>query len=86
MLVLFSGKEIGVENLPSELRQSHSTNFGQQIQSIFKLPESGISLDALEKSLFTQALDIANGNQTRASRLLGISRDTFLYRMRKYGI
>jgi len=86
MLILFSGKNVGLENLPSELRQSQASNLSQQIQNIFKLPESGISLDALEKSLFTQALDIANGNQTRASRLLGISRDTFLYRLKKYGI
>ncbi|MDH5216310.1 MAG: two-component system response regulator, partial [Gammaproteobacteria bacterium] len=63
-----------------------ASNISQQIQNVFKLPESGISLDALEKSLFSQALNIANGNQTQASRLLGISRDTFLYRLKKYGI
>jgi two-component system response regulator AtoC len=52
----------------------------------FKLPESGISLEDLEKSLLEQALDRARNNQTRAAQLLGISRHTLRYRLEKHGL
>lgn len=84
MLILFSGREILASNLPAEFRQTSSAS--DMLQNLFKLPASGISLDEVEKSLFTQALTTANGNQSQAARLLGISRDTFLYRMKKYDI
>ena len=50
---------------------------------LFALPRTGISLEALEKSLVRQALDQCSGNQTRAAAMLGISRDQLRYRMKK---
>lgn len=50
------------------------------------LPEEGINLEGLEKSLLIQALEKARNNQTKAASLLGISRHTFRYRLEKYGI
>lgn len=85
MLILFSGKEVLASNLPAEFRQDQP-HIGSSIQNLFKLPATGISLDEVERSLFSQALETANGNQSKAARLLGISRDTFLYRMKKYSI
>ncbi len=84
MVVLFSEQEIGVENLPPEMVQSapgETENCGD-----FILPEGGIKLESLEKELIIQALSRAGGNRSRAARLLGLTRDTFLYRMRKHGI
>ncbi|MDH5545732.1 MAG: sigma-54 dependent transcriptional regulator [Gammaproteobacteria bacterium] len=81
MLILFSGREVLPGNLPAEMKSSAPEH---GLKKLFKLPESGISLNDLERSLFEQALETANGNQSRAARLLGISRDTFLYRMKKY--
>lgn len=52
----------------------------------FNLPESGVNLEGLEKSLLMQALDKSRNNQTKAAALLGISRHTFRYRLEKYGI
>ncbi len=52
----------------------------------FHLPEAGIQLEEVEKSFLTQALTLAQGNKTRAATLLGLTRDTFRYRLEKYGI
>ncbi|MGH7495984.1 MAG: sigma-54 interaction domain-containing protein [bacterium] len=52
----------------------------------FRLPAAGLALEELEKSLLTQALEYAKGNKTRAAALLGLSRDTFRYRLEKFGI
>lgn len=52
----------------------------------FVLPESGIQLEEVEKSFLTQALTLAQGNKTRAAALLGLTRDTFRYRLEKYSI
>ncbi|MFI5331158.1 MAG: sigma-54-dependent transcriptional regulator [Desulfobaccales bacterium] len=51
-----------------------------------KLPATGLNLEALVKGLIIQALELSNGNRTRAARFLGISRPTLIYRLEKYGI
>ncbi len=53
---------------------------------IENLTEEGISLDEVERSLIEKALDLANGNQTKAAKLLSISREKIKYRMKKFGI
>jgi DNA-binding NtrC family response regulator len=52
----------------------------------FKLPRTGCQLEAVEKELMQQALTRAQGNQTQAAQLVGLSRDSFRYRMQKYGL
>jgi len=52
----------------------------------FSIPEDGISLFDVEKKLILDALSRTNGNQSRAAKLLGLSLDTFRYRMKKYQI
>ena len=51
-----------------------------------KLPATGLNLEELIKGLIIQALELSNGNRTRAARFLGISRPTLIYRLEKYGI
>jgi len=48
------------------------------------LPESGMDLAKLERSLIQQALARTGGNRTRAAALLGLSRDTLRYRLEKF--
>ena len=43
-------------------------------------------MESVEDDLVRKALDRAGGNQTRAARLLGISRDSLRYRMKKMGL
>lgn len=52
----------------------------------FILPPNGIDLHDLENSLIRQALARANNNQTRAAKLLHLSRDAFRYRLEKLGL
>jgi two-component system response regulator AtoC len=50
----------------------------------FQLPPGGIVFEDLERELVRQALARANGNQTRAARLLGMTRDQIRYRLQKF--
>ncbi len=50
------------------------------------LPQEGIDLAAWERSLVEQALRDSGGNQTKAARLLRLSRDTLRYRLKKFGL
>ncbi len=52
----------------------------------FILPESGISLEDLEKDLILQALEKAKQNKTHAAKLLNISYDSLRYQLKKFGI
>lgn len=51
-----------------------------------QLPPEGAGLDDVEKELIQQALQYANGNKTKASKLLKISRDTLRYKVQKHGL
>ncbi len=51
-----------------------------------KLPPEGASLEAVEEELVRQAMELAAGNQSRAARLLDISRDTLRYKLKKFGL
>lgn len=79
--ILLAGKVIEETNLPYELVSQSASD-----KPVFSLPDMGIDLEKLEIDLIRQALNRTQGNRTRSARLLGISRDTLLYRMQKYGI
>jgi len=51
----------------------------------FTLPVEGVKLDELENELVRQAMDRAQGNKSRAAKILGISRDQIRYRLEKMG-
>ena len=51
-----------------------------------RLPEDGLDLDEVEKSLMQQAMERAGGNKSKAARLLNMSSATFYYRVEKYGL
>jgi two-component system NtrC family response regulator len=50
------------------------------------MPESGISLEGVEKELIRRALEKHEWNQSQAARYLDISRKTLIYRMEKHGL
>jgi len=55
-----------------------------EIEAI-ELPETGLDFDELEVQLLRQAMERADGNQTKAAKLLNLSRDTLRYRLEKHG-
>jgi DNA-binding NtrC family response regulator len=81
LAILLAGKTIEEGNLPPEIVSRSATE-----KTLFALPEFGIELEKVEIDLIQQALARTNGNRSRSARLLGISRDTLLYRMHKYGL
>lgn len=51
-----------------------------------ELPAEGISFEVLEKAILEHAMAMASGNVSGAARLLGLSRDTLRYRLRRHGL
>ncbi len=61
-----------------------SENLNSDINPV--IPDQGISLEDIEKSYILKALEKANQNRSKASRLLKIPRHVLLYRIEKYGL
>ncbi|MCK5477599.1 MAG: sigma-54-dependent Fis family transcriptional regulator [Methylococcales bacterium] len=80
--ILLAGQTIEPENLPHEF----SSCISAPDDSAFVLPELGLHLDDLEADMIHQALARTKGNRSKSARLLGVSRDTLLYRIQKHGI
>jgi two-component system response regulator AtoC len=80
-IILEEGPEILPDHLPDELRLgSRAVDLGPTLV----LPAGGVDLERLEQDLIQQALKQAQGNKTRAAKLLGMTRDTLRYRLEKY--
>jgi DNA-binding NtrC family response regulator len=79
-LLLAEEDVVAPEDLPPNVRANISLTRGPMGMEI---PESGIDLEAVEKSLVLKALERAHGNVTRAARLLGLTRRTLQYRLEK---
>jgi two-component system response regulator AtoC len=77
---------IDVDLLPLRISEFTGEPLGLPGQGSLAIPNQGIDLYQVEKELIRQALVKARGNQTHASRLLSISRDTLRYKMKKYGL
>ncbi len=50
-----------------------------------EIPDEGIPLYEVEKQLIRKALEKTGYNQTKAAKLLSVSRDVMRYKMKKYG-
>jgi DNA-binding NtrC family response regulator len=80
---LLPGQNIAPEQLPlnPDARRGYTEN-----DTRFELPQHGINMESLEIDLIQQALEYANGNKSKAARLLGLTRDAFLYRLKKHDL
>jgi DNA-binding NtrC family response regulator len=78
-LLLSEGDVVRLEDLPAAVRMRTRPAGGIPVE----IPDEGLDLEALERTLIQRALDKAGGNVTRAARLLGLTRRTLQYRLEK---
>jgi two-component system, NtrC family, response regulator AtoC len=76
--------EIRPEHLTPELRRAPPA--GARAPGTAKVDEQGLVLDDVERRLIAEAMERASGNQSKAARMLGVSRDTLRYRLKKHGM
>jgi len=67
--------------IPSSLDAARNP---QKMEHRVFIPEGGIDFDALEKKYLEAALKRTHGNKSKAAKLLGMSRSTFRYRLKKF--
>ena len=92
-MILDTKSELDVTDLPEEILDDADVERAPAPAPVasteglaFVLPPGGLSLKELEYSAVRQALDRAEGNQSKAARLLRISRDALRYKMKKFGL
>lgn len=81
MALLYPGKAIQPDDLSPEMKPEIAAS-----NHVFILPPTGIKMAQVELDLIEQALEMTSGNRSKAARLLGVTRDTLLYRMQKHGL
>jgi two-component system, NtrC family, response regulator AtoC len=82
-MILSTGDLIDASDLPSLEVAPQAGGAGA---NAFTLPEAGINLEELERSLLAQAMERSGGNKSAAARLLGLTRRTLGYRLEKHGL
>jgi len=74
-----TGRSLSPDDIPVSVERNH-------LPFELNIPSEGVSLYEIEKQIIVQALEITGYNQTKTSVLLGISRDTLRYKMKKYDL
>ncbi len=83
LVLLLPGQFLGPENLG--LKAAPWSRKGPE-DRLVQLPAQGLEFEALEHDLLRQAMVQARGCKAQAARLLGLSRNTLLYRLKKHAI
>jgi DNA-binding NtrC family response regulator len=83
LMISSTASRLSPRSLPDEIRRPTAPN---DEAGPVRLPPEGMTREELERQLIRQALDRNGGNRTHAARMLGLSRQTLLYRMKKYGL
>ncbi len=86
VMILENDEFIRPEYLPIEIRSAEFIQRAGPEELDIRIPAGGIDIEDVEKRLIRRALQMTGGNQTKAAKLLNITRDTLRYRMQKYGL
>lgn len=84
MVILSHGDEIGVDDLPLEVRLNARTC--PVPADMYVLPQDGVSLEEVELDLVRQALERSGGGVPKAAKLLGLTAKTLEARMQRLGL
>ncbi len=84
-MILENEEYILPEHLPIELSKQNNPQKAIS-DSRVTIPPGGLNIELVEKELITQALEQSKWNQTKAAKLLNLTRDALRYRMQKFGI
>ena len=82
-LILADTVELTPADLPPEI--ASDAGGASRSSARFQLPPGGVVLEDVERDFVRQALELTHGNQTRAARILGLTRDELRYRVKKFG-
>lgn len=83
--ILYAGmEEIRPEHLTPEVRKATQAQRNERM--VPSVGADGVVLEDVERKLIVEAMERASGNQSKAARLLGVSRDTLRYRLKKHGL
>ncbi len=82
-MLMADGKELKAKHLYF-LNSTASGNDTDQY--ILKIPSDGIKIDVVLRDLILKTLEITNGNQVKAAKVLGLSRSKLRYRMEQLDI
>ncbi len=75
------------EEVPQIVTEVHEVQSEQTIQfERFEIPPEGIALEEIERNIILSAIETANGNISKASRLLKINRGKLRYRLERLNI
>jgi two-component system response regulator AtoC len=88
IMILTDTDSVMADHIPQEITALRTMKMdGDDIHSKGKIaitvPEGGVDLAQIEKEYIRQALLTAEGNQTKAAKLLNITRDVLRYRMQR---
>ncbi len=85
-IVVLENEEIVLpEHLPAEILQADAGP-AEKAGAGLTIPDAGLSLEEVEKTLIRQALEKAGNNKTLAAKLLGITYDSLRYQVKKFGL
>jgi DNA-binding NtrC family response regulator len=76
----------GTELAPGDFLEDSTSSASRSGAEIATLPAQGLKVEEWIDDLVRQALTRAQGNQSAAARLLGMSRDQIRYRMQRIGL
>jgi DNA-binding NtrC family response regulator len=85
-ILLCDGGLITREHLPSAVGRPGTASSSGASATALGHPASGFDLPEVERDLIEKAMIQAEGNRSRAARLLGISRSQLYTRLEKYGL
>jgi DNA-binding NtrC family response regulator len=86
IMILETDNIIQPDHLPLEIVSSEKVPRVNIDQFEMNIPPGGLDIEIVEKKLIKRALEMTKGNQTRAAKLLSLSRDALRYRMQKFNL